>query len=86
MSLSPYYGGRTLDAVAVPVRRWAERGVGSCVSLLPELRFWPRGVAKEKEDILAILPALAKRGLSADLTVKLSQLGQRWTPDACRAA
>jgi proline dehydrogenase len=86
MSLSPYYGGRTLDRVAVTVRRLEERGLGACVSLLPERRMRPRGVAQEKADILAILPGLRARGLSADLTVKLSQLGQRWTPELCREA
>jgi proline dehydrogenase len=86
MSLSPYYGGRTLDRVAATVRRLPERAVGACVSLLPERRFFRRGVAREKADILAILPGLHARDLSADLTVKLSQLGQRWTPDACRAS
>ncbi|HXT00898.1 MAG TPA: proline dehydrogenase family protein [Elusimicrobiota bacterium] len=86
MSLSPYYGGRTLDRVAVTVSRLEARGVGACVSLLPERRIRPRGVAREKEDILAILPGLKARGLSADLTVKLSQLGQRFTPELCREA
>jgi len=86
MSLSPYYGGRTLDDVAGAVTRLASRGVASCVSLLPELRFRPRGVAREKARILAILPSLYERGLTADLTVKLSQLGQRWTPAECRSA
>lgn len=86
MRLSPYYGGRTIDAVAGTVRRLARGGMGSCVSLLPELRFGPRGVAREKADILAILPALRAQGLSADLTVKPSQLGRRWTPVDCRAA
>jgi proline dehydrogenase len=43
-------------------------------------------VAREKSDILGILPGLHAREVSADLTVKLSQLGQRWTPDQCRAA
>lgn len=86
MPVSPYYGGRTIDAVAGTVRRLETRGISSCVSLLPELRFRPRGVAKEKARILAILPGLAESRLSADLTVKLSQLGQRWTPAECRAA
>lgn len=86
MTLSPYYGGRTIDRVAVTVRRLVERGLGACVSLLPERRFRPRGVAREKSDILAILPGLHARDLSADLTVKLSQLGQRWTPRECRCA
>lgn len=86
MSLSPYYGGRTLERVAVTVSRLEARGIGACVSLLPERRMRPRGVAREKEDILAILPGLKARGHSADLTVKLSQLGQRWTPDLCREA
>lgn len=82
----PYYGGRTLDDVAGQVRRLNEGGIGACVSLLPGLRFHRRGVEMEKADILAILPALAACRLSADLTVKLSQLGQRWTPEACREA
>lgn len=86
MPISPYYGGRSIDAVAGTVRRLQARGVSACVSLLPELRFRPRGVEKEKDDILAILPGLAERRLSADLTLKLSQLGQRWTPAECRAA
>jgi len=86
MRISPYYGGRTIAAVAGAVDRLARRGMGACVSLLPELRFRPRGVAKEKAGILSILPALKARGLSADLTVKPSQLGQRWTPSECRAA
>ena len=86
MSLSPYYGGRTLDRVAVTVSRLQGRGLGACVSLLPERRMRPRGVEREKKDILAIVPGLRARGLSADLTVKLSQLGQRWTPELCRAA
>jgi len=86
VSLSPYYGGRTLDRVAVTVSRLDARGIGACVSLLPERRMRPRGVAREKEDILAILPGLKARGLSADLTVKLSQLGQRFTPELCREA
>lgn len=86
MSLSPYYGGRTIEAVAETVRRVARAGMGACVSLLPELRFRPRGVAREKADILAILPALDAGGLSADLTVKPSQLGGRWSPVECRAA
>ena len=81
-----YYGGKTLDTVADTVGRLANRGVGACVSLLPEMRFRPRGVEREKKDILAILPSLRRRGLSADLTIKLSQLGQRWTPDDCFAA
>ncbi|UPT75069.1 MAG: proline dehydrogenase family protein [Elusimicrobiota bacterium] len=82
----PYYGGRTLDAVAGVVKRLRGRGLGACVSLLPELRFRARGVELEKKDILAILPGLAARGETADLTVKLSQLGQRWAPRECRAA
>jgi proline dehydrogenase len=86
MGLSPYYGGRTLDRVAVTVARLEARGLGACVSLLPERRIRARGVEREKRDILAILPGLQARGLSADLTVKLSQLGQRWTPELCRAA
>jgi len=86
MSLSPYYGGRTLDRVAVTVSRLEARGLGACVSLLPERRMRPRGVEREKDDILAILPGLRLRGLKADLTVKLSQLGQRFTPELCREA
>jgi proline dehydrogenase len=86
MSFSAYYGGRTLEDVAATVRRLSGRGVGACVSLLPELRFFRRGVRKEKSDILAIFPGLHSREVSADLTVKLSQLGQRWAPDECRAA
>lgn len=86
MSFSSYYGGRTIDAVADAVSRLAGSGMGACVSLLPELRFRPRGVAREKAGILSILPALAARGLSADLTIKPSQLGQRWTPSECRAS
>jgi len=86
MRLSPYYGGRTLETVASTVRRLARAGMSSCVSLLPELRFGPRGVAREKADILAILPSLRAQGLSADLTVKTSQLGRTWTPLDCRAA
>jgi proline dehydrogenase len=86
MSFSPYYGGRTVDAVAGAVGRLAESGISSCVSLLPELRFFPQGVRKEKERILAILPGLRERGLSSDLTVKLSQLGHRWAPRECREA
>lgn len=86
MRLSPYYGGRTIEAVAGAVERLARQGMGACVSLLPELRFRPNGVAREKRSILSILPALDSAGLSADLTVKPSQLGQRWAPDECRAA
>lgn len=86
MSVSRYYGGRSVDAVAGTVARLAEQGLSACISLLPELRFRARGVAREKARILEILPALRERGLSADLTVKPSQLGQRWAPEECRAA
>lgn len=86
MSLTRYYGGRSIDAVARTAAGLNRRGMGACVSLLPELRFLPRGVAREKESILGILPALDSRGLSADLTVKPSQLGQRWAPGECRRA
>jgi proline dehydrogenase len=86
MNLSPYYGGRTIDAVAGTVGRLTRGGMGACVSLLPELRFSRGGVLKEKARILEILPALHASGLSADLTVKPSQLGQRWAPAECRAA
>jgi proline dehydrogenase len=86
MKLSPYFGGRTIDAVAGTVSRLAKGGMGACVSLLPELRFSSSGVAKEKARIFEILPSLHASGLSADLTVKPSQLGQRWAPAECRAA
>lgn len=86
MGFSNYYGGRSLDAVAGTVGGLARRGMGACISLLPELRLGPRGVAREKADILGILPGLDSRGFSADLTVKPSQLGQRWAPRECRAA
>lgn len=86
MSLNRYYGGRSIDAVAGTVGGLNRRGMGACISLLPEFRFRPRGVEREKESILAILPALDSHGLSADLTVKPSQLGQRWMPEECRRA
>ncbi|MDP3543604.1 MAG: proline dehydrogenase family protein [Elusimicrobiota bacterium] len=86
MIFSRYYGGRTLDAVAATVKRLDGGGMRSCVALLPGLRFRPRGVDREASRILGILPALDSAGLKADLTVKPSQLGQRWAPANCRAA
>lgn len=86
MLFSRYYGGRTIDTVAATVKRLAAGGMSSCVSLLPGLRFRPRGVDREAARVLSILPALEVSGLKADLTVKPSQLGQRWAPAECRAA
>lgn len=81
-----YYGGRTLDNVAGTVAALKARGIRSTVSLLPKFRLRPAGVDAEKRKILEILPSLKGRGLDADLTVKLSQLGQRWAPADCRHA
>lgn len=81
-----YYGGRTLEGVANSVYALGALGHRACVSLLPRYHFRPRGVENEKYKILAILPFLKARGLNADLTVKLSQLGQRWAPQECHKA
>lgn len=81
-----YYGGRTLEGVAATIYVLKSDNQAACVSLLPRYRFRPRGVESEKNKILAILPFLKARGLASDLTVKLSQLGQRWQPEECRAA
>lgn len=85
-TLSRYYGGRTLEEVAATVAALGERGVGACVSALPRFRVGRAGLEEERRKILAVLPFLKMRGLSADLTVKLSQLGQRWLPRDCAAA
>ncbi len=86
MIFSRYYGGRSIDDVAATVKRLAAGGMASCVALLPGLRFRPRGVDRETARVLSVLPALEAAGLKADLTVKPSQLGQRWAPAECRAA
>ena len=76
--LKSYYGGRTLPHVAGVVRDLDANGMKACVSLLPRFHLRPQGIDSEKAKYLAILPFLETQGLSADLTVKLSQFGQRW--------
>ncbi len=82
-SLGEYYGGRTFSQVAAQIAALEGKGIKACVSILPRLRLGRSGIRAEKEKYLDLLSALVERGLQADITVKLSQFGERWDFAAC---
>ncbi len=86
MALDRYYGGRSLSEVARTIREFNAERIQACVSALPRYRLNRAGIEDEKRKILGILPFLGEQGLGADVTVKLSQLGQRWNFDECVSA
>ena len=85
-SLGDYYGGRSFPELARTIVFLRSRGMNACVSILPRLRLSRSGIRDESRKYLALLDALAEHGLQADLTVKLSQLGERWAFDDCVSA
>ena len=84
MIFSKFYGGRTPSEVAEVARGLASEGLASAIALLPRFELTRGGILWERDRILEVLPAVQARKASADLTVKLSQLGLRWDPQACR--
>jgi proline dehydrogenase len=79
-----YVAGRTLEDAVRQTRKLNEAGCAATIDVLGEDNRTMEEAAAAKDEALTVLETIRAEGLRANLSVKLSQLGLRLDPAACR--
>jgi proline dehydrogenase len=80
-----FVAGETLEEALPALEALSRAGLRTTVDVLGESVTSPELASAAADRYIATLPALASRGLDANVSVKLTQMGLAIGPDVCRA-
>ncbi len=81
-----FVAGETLEEALAAARRLQQAGMSVSLNHLGEEVTDPKAAAQALEDYRVCLTAIASEGIDANLSVKLTQLGMGFDPEAAEAA